>query len=159
MGKQWKQRDTLFSWAPKSLQIVAADMKLKDNLWMESYDKPTQCITKQRHHFVDQGPHSQSYSFSSSHALIWVMDDKESWMPNNWHFELWYWRRLLRIPWAARRWNQSVLRKSTLNIHWEDWCWNWSSDTLPTWLIRKDPDAGKGWGQEEKGLAEDEMVR
>ena len=46
-------------------------------------------------------------------------------------FELWCWRRLLRVPWTARRSNQSILRKSVLNIHWKDWCW--SSNNLVTW--------------------------
>ena len=48
-------------------------------------------------------------------------------------FELWYWRRLLSVPWTARRSNQSILRKSVLNIHWKDWCWKWSSNALATW--------------------------
>ena len=48
-------------------------------------------------------------------------------------FELWCWRRLLRVPWTARRSNQSILRKSVLNIHWKDWCWSWNSNTLATW--------------------------
>ena len=51
-------------------------------------------------------------------------------------------------------------RKSTLNIHWKDWCW--SSNTSATWCkqrpIGKDPDAGKDWGQEEKRVTKDEMV-
>ena len=47
--------------------------------------------------------------------------------------ELWCWRRLLRVPWTARRSNQSILRKSVLNIHWKDWCWSWSFKTLATW--------------------------
>ena len=47
-------------------------------------------------------------------------------------FELWYWRRLLRVPWTARRSNQSVLRKWVLNIHWNDWCWILNSNTLVT---------------------------
>ena len=46
-------------------------------------------------------------------------------------FELWCWRRPLRIPWTARRPNQSI--KSVLNIHWKDWCWSWSSNTLASW--------------------------
>ena len=46
-------------------------------------------------------------------------------------FELCYWRRLLRVPWTARRSNQSILRRSVLNIHWKDWCW--SSNILATW--------------------------
>ena len=53
-------------------------------------------------------------------------------------------------------------RKSTLNIRWKDWCWSWSPNTLTpnakNWLVGKDPDAGKGWGQEEKGVTQDEMV-
>ena len=48
-------------------------------------------------------------------------------------FELWCWRRLLRVPWIARRSNQSPERKSILNIHWEDWCYSWNSNTLATW--------------------------
>ena len=52
-------------------------------------------------------------------------------------FELWYWRRLLRVPWTARRSNQSILKKIVLNIHWKDWCWSWNSNTLSTWC--------KGW--------------
>ena len=75
-------------------------------------------------------------------------------------FKLWFWRRLLRVPWMARRSNQSIL-----NIHWKDWCWNWSSNTLANWQCKesirfsvKDPDAGKDWGQEEKGATEDEIV-
>ena len=48
-------------------------------------------------------------------------------------FELWCWRRPLRVPWTARRSNQSILKKLVLNIHWKDWCWSWNSDTLATW--------------------------
>ena len=48
-------------------------------------------------------------------------------------FELWCWRRLLRVPWAARRPNQSILNRSVLGIHWKDWCWSWNSNTLATW--------------------------
>ena len=48
-------------------------------------------------------------------------------------FELWCWRRLLRVPQTARRWNQSILKKSILNIHWKDWCWSWGSSILATW--------------------------
>ena len=48
-------------------------------------------------------------------------------------FELWCWRRLLRVSWTARRSDQSILRKSTLSIHWKDWCWSWSSNILASW--------------------------
>ena len=48
-------------------------------------------------------------------------------------FELWCWRRLLRVPWTARRSNQSIQRRSVLGVHWKDWCWSWNSNTLATW--------------------------
>ena len=48
-------------------------------------------------------------------------------------FELWYWRRLLRVPWTARRSNQSILKEISPNIHWKDWGWSWNSNTLVTW--------------------------
>ena len=77
-------------------------------------------------------------------------------------FELWCWRRLLRVPWTARRSSQSILKEISLNIHWKDWS---EAETSILWppdvknqLIGKDPDAGKDWRQEEKGSTEDEMV-
>ena len=48
-------------------------------------------------------------------------------------FELWCWRRLLRVPWTERRSNQSVLKELVLNIHWKYWSWSWNSNTLATW--------------------------
>ena len=48
-------------------------------------------------------------------------------------FELWCWKRLLRVPWTARRSNQSNLKEIILNIHWKDWCWGWNSNPLATW--------------------------
>ena len=47
-------------------------------------------------------------------------------------FELWCWRSLLRVPWTARRSNQSILKEISLSVHWKDWCWSWNSDTLAT---------------------------
>ena len=48
-------------------------------------------------------------------------------------FELWCWRRLLRVSWTARRSNQSILKEINYEFHWKDWCWSWSSNTLATW--------------------------
>ena len=86
-------------------------------------------------------------------------------------FELWCWRRLLKVPWIARSANQSILKKSTLDIHWKDRYWSWNSNTLATWREElthwKRPwywersfplTFGKGRRQEEKGTTEDEMV-
>ena len=66
------------------------------------------------------------------------------------------------VHWWTRRSNQSTLKESNPDIHWKDWCWRWSSNTLATWCeqltIGKDPNAGKDWRQEEKGTTEEEMV-
>ena len=48
-------------------------------------------------------------------------------------FELWCWRRLLRVPWTARRSNQSTVKEISPDILWKDWCWSWNSNTLATW--------------------------
>ena len=71
MGKQWKQWLTLFFWAPKSLQMVTAAMKLKDAYSLdESYDEPRQHIEKQRHYFVNKGLSGKINGFSSGH--VWM---------------------------------------------------------------------------------------
>ena len=63
--------DFILGGAPKSLQMVTAAMKLKDAyLWKKSYDQPRQQIKKQKHYFVNKGPSSQGYGFSSSH--VWM---------------------------------------------------------------------------------------
>ena len=47
-------------------------------------------------------------------------------------FELWCWRRLLRVPWTARRFNQSILKEISPGVHWKNWCWSWNSSILAT---------------------------
>ena len=101
--------------------------------WKESYDKPRQHIKKQRHHFANKGLDSQSYDFSSSHLWCESWTIKKAEHRKTDAFEPWCWRRLLRVPWTARRSNQRILKKSVPNPHWKDWCWNWNSDTLATW--------------------------
>ena len=87
-------------------------MKLKDACSLEeSYYQPRQHIQKQRHYFSNKGPSSQGYGFSSSHVWMWELDYKESWVLKNWCFWTVCWRRLLRVPWTARRSNQSILKK------------------------------------------------
>ena len=101
--------------------------------WKKSYDQPRQHIKKQRQYFANKGLSSQSFGFSSSHVWMWELDCIESWAPKNWRFWTVFWRRLLRVPWTARRSNQSILIKLVLNIHWKDWYWSWNSNTLATW--------------------------
>ena len=91
----------------------------------------------------------------------WTIMKAECWRTDA--SELWCWQ--LRVPWTVKRWNQSILKKkSTLNIHWVDWCNAeaeapilWLPD-VKCWLIEKDHDVGKNWGQEEKMETEGEMV-
>ena len=77
-------------------------------------------------------------------------------------FKLWCWRRLLRVPWTTRRWNQSILKEISSRYSLEGLMAEaeapvlWPSEAKSL-LIGKDPDAGKDWGQKEKGVAEDEM--
>ena len=70
-GKTVETVSDFIFWAPKSLQMVIAAMKLKDVCSLEgNYDQPRQHIKKQRHYFANKGPSSQSYGFSSSHEWI-----------------------------------------------------------------------------------------
>ena len=68
--------------------------------WKKIYDQPRQHIKKQRHYFANKSPSSQSYGFSSGHVWMWEFA-----------FELWCWRRLLRVPWTARRSIMSILKE------------------------------------------------
>ena len=79
--------------------------------WKRCCEKPRQHIKKQRHYFADKGPSSQSYAFSSSYVWIWDWTIKKSEPQRIDAFELWCWRRLLRVPWTARRSNQSILKE------------------------------------------------
>ena len=101
-------------------------------LWKKSYDQPRQHIKKQRCYFANKGLSSQSYGFSSGHVWIesWTLKKAECWRIDA--FELWCWRRLLRVPWIARGSNQSILKEMSPEC-WKDWCWSWSSSTLATW--------------------------
>ena len=125
--------------------------------WKESYGKPQ----RQKHCFADKGPYSQSYSYSSSHVQMWELDRQEGWRIDA--FELWCWRKLLRVPWTARtikliypKANQSWIFIGRTDAEAEASIL-WPLD-VKNQLTEKDPDAGKDWGQEEKGVTEDEMV-
>ena len=159
MGKQWL---TFIFGAPKSLQMVTAAMKLKDTYSLEGRLWPTwQHIKKQRHYFANKGPSSQGYVFSSSRVWMWELDYKESWEPNNWCFWTVMLEKTLENPLDCKE-IQPVHPKGD-----QSWVFIgrteaetpilWPPDAK-SWLIWKDPDAGKDWGQEEKEMTEDEMV-
>ena len=123
-----------------------------------------QHIKKQRHYFANKGLSSQGYGFSSSHVWMWELDYKKAESQRIDAFELWCWKRLLRVPWTARKCNQFILKEIN-----QSWVFIGRTDVeaatsilwppdAKSWLIWKDPDAGKDWGQEEKGTTEDETV-
>ena len=88
------------------------EIKRRLLLGKESYDQPRQHIKKQRHYFDNKGSsNQQSSGFSSGHVWMWELHFKESWAQKIDAFELWCWRRLLRVPWTARRSNQSILKE------------------------------------------------
>ena len=86
-GKQWKQWQTLFSWAPKSLQMLTAAKKLKDACSLEEKcDQLRQHIKKQRHYFADKVSSNQSFGFPTSQVWMWELGHKQSWVPKDWCF-------------------------------------------------------------------------
>ena len=92
--------------------MVTAAMKLKGTPWKKSYDKPRQLVKKQRHYFANKGLSSQSYSFFPVvmyKCVSWTIKNAEH--PRIDAFGLWCWKRLLRVPWVARRSNQSILKE------------------------------------------------
>ena len=76
-------------------------------------------MKKQRHYFADKGPYSQRYGFSSSHVWMWELDHKEGWGPKNWCFWTVVLEKTLRVPWTARRSNQSVLKEISPEYSWK----------------------------------------
>ena len=79
----------------------------------------------------------------------WTIKKAEHWRSNA--FELWCWRRLFRVPWTARWLNPSILKEISLNIHWKDWWWSWSSMWTFTWSLKKTPMLGKIEGRRRRG--------
>ena len=122
--------------------------------WKKSYDQPRQHIKKQRHYFTNRGLSNQSYGFSSMYGCeSWTIKKTECKRIDA--FELWCWKKLLRVSWTASRSNRSPKgNQSWMLIGKTDAEAEapilWPPDTK-SWLIWKDPDAGKDWRQEEKG--------
>ena len=161
MGKQWKQWQTLFFWAPTADGDCSHESKRRLLLGRKVLTN-LDSILKSRDITL-------STKVSLVEAIVFpvVMYGCESWTINKaksrriYAFELWCWRRLLRVPWAARRSNQSTPKETNTECSLEELSCNWKSVLWPagakSWLIGKDPDAGRDWGQE-KGTTEDEMA-
>ena len=131
--------------------------------WKESYNQTRKQIIKQRHHFVNKVPSSQGYGFSCGYVWMWELDYKESWV-QNWCFWTVVLEKTLESPLDCKE-IQPVHPKGDQS--WKDFIGRtdveaeilifWPSHAK-SWLIGKDPDAGKDWGQGEKGTTEDETV-
>ena len=131
--------------------------------WKKSYDQPRQHIKKQRHYFVNKDPPSQVYGFSGSHVQMWELGYKESWVLKNWCFWTVVLEKTLKSPLDSKE-IQSVHPKGN-----QSWIFIERTDAeaetpilwppdAKNWFIWKDPDAGKDWRWEKKGMTEDKMV-
>ena len=161
----WKKWQISSSLALKSLRMVTAAMKLEDDCFLAG-----KAMTN-----LDSGLKSRDITLPTKvHIVIamvfpvvmyrcesWTITKAECWRIDA--FKLWCWRRLLRVPWTSRRSNQSILKEINLEYPLEGLMLRlkhqyfghlmWRANSL-----KKYPDAGKDWGQEEKGATEDEMV-
>ena len=144
---------------------VTAVTKLKDFCSLKkNYNKPRQHIKKQRHHFTNKVPSRQSDGFSSSHVWMWELYHKEGWALKNRCFWTMVLEQTLESPLDCKeiqpvqpKGNQSWIFIGRTDAEAEAPIL-WPLDSK-TWLIGKDPDAGKDWRWEEKGMTEDDMVR
>ena len=130
---------------------------------MKRYDKPREHFKKQRHHFANRDPSSQSYDFSSSHVYMWELDYKESWGTKNWCFWTVVLEKTLESPLDCKEiqpvnpeGNQSWIFIGRTDAEAETPIL-WPPDAK-SWLTGKDPGTKKHWWQEKKGMTKDEMV-
>ena len=131
--------------------------------WKESYDQSRQHIQKKRRYFANIGRSSQGYGFSSGHVWMWGWTVKKAEHRRIDAFELWCWRRVLRVPWTSVRSNQSILKEinpeySLEGLKLKVTLQYFGQPDAKNWLIGRDPDAGKDWRQEKKGSTDDEIV-
>ena len=160
MGRHWKQWQTLFLGGSKITADGDCSHEIKRRLLLgrkvmtniDSILKSRDITLPTKVHLVK----NMVFPVVMYGCESWTINKAEHWRIDA--FELWCWRRLWRVPWTARRSNQSILKEINPEHSWKDWYWSWSSPDVKNWLTGKDPDAGKDWRQEEKGMTEDEMV-
>ena len=164
MGKQWKQGQTLFFLGCKITADGDCSHEIKRRLLLgRKAITNLDSILKSRNITLNKGPSSQSYGFSSSHVWMWELDYKESWVPKNWCFWTVVLEKTLQSPLDCKeiqpvhlKWNQSWIFIGRIDAEAETPIL-WPPD-VKNWLIWKDPDSGKNWRWEEKGMTEDEIV-
>ena len=120
-------------------------------------------LKKRRHYFANKGPSSQGYGFSSGHVWMWELDYKESWVLKNWCFWTVVLEKTLESPLGCKeiqsvhlKGDQSSVFIGRTDVEAETPIL-WPPD-VKKWFIWKDPNAGKDWRQEQKGMTEDKMV-
>ena len=130
--------------------------------WVLSLTVELKVGPRQRHRFANKGLYSQSYGFSSSHVWMWELDHKEGWAPKNWCFWIVVLEKTLESP------LDSTIKSVNVKGN-QPWIFIGRTDAeaeapilwppdVKKWLIGKDPDAGKDWGQKEKEGTKDMMV-
>ena len=164
MGKQWKQWQTFIFWGSKITADDDCSHEIKRCLLLRRKVMTNlDSIFKSRDIICNKGPSSQGFGFSSGHVWMWELDCEESWALKNWCFWTVVLEKTLESPLNC---------KEIQPVHSEgDQPWDFFGRTdaktetpvlwLPhvkSWLIGKDSDAGRDWGQEEKGTTEDEMA-
>ena len=160
--RQWKQCQTLFLGAAKSDGDCSHEIKRRLLLGRKVMTNLVS-ILKSRHYFANKGLSSQSYGFSSGHVWMWELDCEESWGLKNWCFWAVVLEKTLESPLDCKE-IQPVHPKGD-----QYWVFIGRTDAEAetsivrpphekSWLIGKDPDAGRDWGQEGKGTIEDEMA-
>ena len=158
-------RDFVFWWGSKITADGGCSHEIKRHLLLgeKLWQTSAAYLKAERHYFANKGPSSQSYGFSSSHVGMWEVDYKESWVLKNrcsWTVVL---KKTLESPLDCKE-IQPVHPKGN-----QSWIFTGRTDAeaetpilcppdAKNRLIGKDPDAGKDWRQEEKGMTEDEMV-
>ena len=164
MGKQWKQCQTLFLGGSKITADGDCSHEIKRRLLLGRK------VMTNRHSIFKSRDITLPTKVHLVKTMVFpvVMYGCESWTAKKAEcqridaFELWCWRRLLRVRWAARRSNQSILKEINPGISLEGMMLKlklqYFGHLMQSWLIGKDSDAGRDQGQEEKGMTEDEMA-
>ena len=164
MGKQWKQWLTLFLGGSKITADGDCSHEIKRRLLLgRRVTTNLDSILNSRHYFANKGPSSQGYGFSSGHVWMWELGYEENWAPRNWCFWTVVLDKTLESPLNYKEIHPVHLEgdQSRVFIGRTD-----AEAETPilwppgakSWLIGKDPDAGRDWRQEEKGTAENEMA-
>ena len=133
MGKQWKQWETLFGGGSKIIADGDCSHEIKRCLLLgrKAMTNLDSILTSRDITLPTKVRLVKAMVFPVMYGCEnWTIKKAECWRIDT--FELWCWRRLWRVPWTARKSNQSFLKKSVLNIPWKDWFWNQKSNTLAT---------------------------